>query len=89
MNCLRPLLLLLLTLAGPPVHAEAPLPGTAPLTVTNDPAAAMVAGLDRWLDRATDAHDQPRQVVAIRRLVRRRLPQLAAHRRGDEPRAAP
>lgn len=35
-------------LAGAPVQ---PLPGTAPLTETGDLAAAMVAGLDRYLDR--------------------------------------
>ena len=35
--------------------AGAPLPGTAPLEFNGDPAAAMVAGIDRWLDRHGEA----------------------------------
>lgn len=50
-----PVLRLLLVLAVLPAGAQITLPGTSALTATNDLAAAMVAGLDRWLDRATVA----------------------------------
>ncbi len=36
------------------VQASDPVPGTAPLTMTGDPAALMVAGIDRFLDRQTE-----------------------------------
>jgi dienelactone hydrolase len=42
--------LLCLALAGTAASAE-PLPGTQPLTFEGDPAAAMVAGIHRYLDR--------------------------------------
>ncbi len=37
------------------VQASEPLPGTAPLTMTGDPASLMVAGIHRFLDRQTAA----------------------------------
>src|SRR6478672_3689725 len=38
-----------------PLLRADPLPGTQPLTCTGDPAAAMVAGLHKYLDRETAA----------------------------------
>src|SRR6476661_8378541 len=38
-----------------PLLRADPLPGTQPLTFTGDPAAAMVAGLHKYLDRETAA----------------------------------
>src|SRR5438132_13330304 len=38
-----------------------PLPNTQPLTVTGDPAAAMVAGLHKYLDRETAASVEKRK----------------------------
>ena len=38
-----------------------PLPGTQPLTFTGDPAAAMVAGMHKYLDRETAASVEKRK----------------------------
>ncbi|HEY1377265.1 MAG TPA: hypothetical protein VGF55_10750, partial [Gemmataceae bacterium] len=45
---------------GVPLAAE-PLPGTQPLTFTGDPAAAMVAGLHKYLDRELAASVEKRK----------------------------
>src|SRR5262245_37673123 len=45
---------------APPAVAD-PLPGTQPLTFTGDPAAAMVAGLHKYLDREQAASVEKRK----------------------------
>lgn len=41
----------LAVVASLPAFAATTLPGTAPLEATDDPGAAMVAGIDRCMDR--------------------------------------
>ncbi len=67
------------------------LPGTQPLTLEGDPAAAMVDGINRWLDRHTDRVRSERrrrwqaalsgkQRDAFRRRARQRLQQILGAR---------
>ena len=49
-----------LLLLGIPLLAQETLPGTSPLTMTGDLAAAMVSGIHRFLDRETAAAPQNR-----------------------------
>ena len=51
---------LILLLLGVPLLAQETLPGTSPLTMTGDLAAAMVSGIHRFLDRETAAAPQNR-----------------------------
>ena len=44
----------------PLLMAQAPLPGTTPLTMQGDLSAQMIAGIGRFLDRQTDAAVQAR-----------------------------
>ncbi len=54
------LLLGLSTLLGSVVHAEEPLPGTQPLTLSGDLSAQMVEGIDKFLLREIDRSTEQR-----------------------------
>ena len=56
-----PLLALTVISILTPRAAADPLPGTQPLTFEGDPAAAMVAGLHKYLDRETAASVEKRR----------------------------